>query len=64
MVYWFCYCFSVQENEKAIIEEQKQDAKFQEIIVSCKSLSRYDGKTFKTLIPQVSYEFWIVIIAS
>ncbi|XP_072383261.1 facilitated trehalose transporter Tret1-like [Diabrotica undecimpunctata] len=48
-----CFSLNIQENRKAIKEEQKQDAKFQEIIVSCKSLSRYDGKTLKTLLPQV-----------
>ncbi|CAG9861707.1 unnamed protein product, partial [Phyllotreta striolata] len=49
-----CLTLNVQENAKAIIEEQKRDAQFQEIIVSCKSLNRYDGKTIKTLLPQVS----------
>ncbi|KAJ8917393.1 hypothetical protein NQ315_002417 [Exocentrus adspersus] len=43
----------IQENKKAILEEQKQDEKFSEIIVSCKSLSHYEGRTFKTLIPQI-----------
>ncbi|CAH1184851.1 unnamed protein product [Phyllotreta striolata] len=48
-----CFSLNIQENRKAIKEEKKQDAKFQEIIVSCKSLSHYDAKTFKTLLPQV-----------
>lgn len=46
--------FSIEENAKAILEEQKQDEKFSEIIVSCKSLSGYETKSFKTLLPQVS----------
>lgn len=46
--------FSIEENAKAILEEQRQDEKFSEIIVSCRSLSRYETKSFKTLIPQVS----------
>nr|CAH7737824.1 unnamed protein product [Callosobruchus chinensis] len=46
--------FSIEENNRAIIEERKQDRKFSEIIVSCRSLSHYDGRTFKTLLPQVS----------
>nr|CAH7723260.1 unnamed protein product [Callosobruchus chinensis] len=40
--------FSIEENNRAIIEERKQDRKFSEIIVSCRSLSHYDGRTFKT----------------
>lgn len=48
-----CFSLNIQENRKAIKEEKQQYAKFQEIIVSCKSLSKYEGKTFKTLLPQV-----------
>lgn len=48
-----CFSLNIQENRKAIKEEKKQDAKFQEIIVSCKSLSGYDAKTYRTLLPQV-----------
>ncbi|KAJ8949171.1 hypothetical protein NQ318_021662 [Aromia moschata] len=43
----------VQENARAILEEKREDEKFREIIVSCKSLSHYDGRTFKTLLPQI-----------
>lgn len=48
-----CFSLHIQENQKAILEEQKQDEKFSEIIASCKSLSHYEGRTFKTLIPQI-----------
>lgn len=48
-----CFSLHIEENARAILEEQKQDEKFTEIIVSCKSLSHYDGKTFKTLLPQI-----------
>ncbi|KAJ8941214.1 hypothetical protein NQ314_010462 [Rhamnusium bicolor] len=43
----------IEENARAILAEQKQDEKFSEIIVSCKSLSHYEGRTFKTLLPQI-----------
>ncbi|XP_018575784.1 facilitated trehalose transporter Tret1-like isoform X2 [Anoplophora glabripennis] len=56
-----CFSLHIQENQRAIAEEQKQDEKFSEIIVSCKSLSRYDGRTFKTLVPQI---LAAVIVAS
>nr|CAI5845331.1 unnamed protein product [Callosobruchus analis] len=49
--------FSIEENNRAIIEERKQDRKFSEIIVSCRSLSHYDGRTFKTLLPQIMAAF-------
>ncbi|KAK9875929.1 hypothetical protein WA026_011033 [Henosepilachna vigintioctopunctata] len=43
----------IEENARAILEEKKQDEKFQEIIVSCRSLSGYEGKKAKTLLPQI-----------
>ncbi|KAJ8984016.1 hypothetical protein NQ317_012239, partial [Molorchus minor] len=43
----------VEENARAILEEKKEDEKFREIIVSCKSLSNYEGRSFKTLLPQI-----------
>ncbi|CAH1954382.1 unnamed protein product [Acanthoscelides obtectus] len=49
-----CFSLHIEENNRAIIEERKQDRKFSEIIVSCRSLSHYEGRTFKTLLPQVS----------
>ncbi|KAF5284232.1 hypothetical protein FQR65_LT00232 [Abscondita terminalis] len=48
-----CHNLNIQENEKAIIEQRKQEDKFKEIIVSRQSLSHYEGKQFKTLIPQI-----------
>lgn len=51
--------FSIAENKKAILEEKKQDEKFNEIIVSCRSLSHYEGRTLKTLLPQVSITVFI-----
>ncbi|KAF2882927.1 hypothetical protein ILUMI_23232 [Ignelater luminosus] len=48
-----CFSLHIEENARAIIEEQKQDEQFSEIIVSCRSLSYYEGKKFKTLIPQI-----------
>ncbi|RZC37799.1 facilitated trehalose transporter Tret1 [Asbolus verrucosus] len=44
---------SAEENARAIIEQKKQDEKFHEIIVSCRSLSRYEAKNIKTLLPQI-----------
>lgn len=52
------FLFSIAENEKAILEEKKQDEKFNEIIVSCRSLSHYEGRTLKTLLPQVRTLFY------
>lgn len=47
--------YSVEENARALIEEkQKAEQEFREIIVSCKSLSYYESKRFKSLIPQAS----------
>lgn len=44
----------VEENARALIEEkQKAEQEFREIIVSCKSLSYYESKRFKSLIPQI-----------
>ncbi|KAL3270530.1 hypothetical protein HHI36_021069 [Cryptolaemus montrouzieri] len=48
-----CFSLNIEENARAILEEKKQDEKFQEIIVSCRSLSRYEGKKAKTLVPQI-----------
>ncbi|CAH0548563.1 unnamed protein product [Brassicogethes aeneus] len=48
-----CFSLHIQENEKAILEQQKQDEKFTEIIVSCRSLSKYEARTFKSLLPQI-----------
>ncbi|XP_044762799.1 facilitated trehalose transporter Tret1-like isoform X2 [Coccinella septempunctata] len=48
-----CFSLNIEENARAILEEKKQDEKFQEIIVSCRSLSRYEGKKTKTLVPQL-----------
>ncbi|XP_063922309.1 facilitated trehalose transporter Tret1-2 homolog [Zophobas morio] len=61
-----CFSLHAEENAKAIIEEKKRDEKFHEIIVSCRSLSRYEGRTIKTLLPQifatvVSASFHIVV---
>lgn len=47
-----CLTLNGEENAKAIEEEKKRDAKFEEVIGSCRSLSRYEGKTFKTVLPQ------------
>ncbi|CAG9814796.1 unnamed protein product [Phaedon cochleariae] len=52
-----CMSLHIQENARAILEEQKRDEKFNEIIVSCKSLSNYDGRTFRTLLPQITAAF-------
>ncbi|XP_056639919.1 facilitated trehalose transporter Tret1-2 homolog isoform X2 [Diorhabda sublineata] len=49
-----CLTLNGEENAKAIEAEQKRDAKFEQVIGSCKSLSRYEGKTFKTVLPQVT----------
>uniref|UniRef100_A0A6P7F983 Facilitated trehalose transporter Tret1-2 homolog isoform X1 n=1 Tax=Diabrotica virgifera virgifera TaxID=50390 RepID=A0A6P7F983_DIAVI len=43
-----------------IHEEKKRDAQFEELIGSCKSLSRYDAKTFRTLLPQIAATFMAV----
>ncbi|KAK4878048.1 hypothetical protein RN001_010554 [Aquatica leii] len=48
-----CHTLNIQENEKAIIEQRKQEDKFKEIIISRQSLSHYEGKKFKTLLPQI-----------
>ncbi|EFA05603.2 facilitated trehalose transporter Tret1 [Tribolium castaneum] len=61
-----CFSLHAEENARAIIEEKKQDEKFHEIIVSCRSLSHYDGRTIKTLLPQIfatvlSASFHIVV---
>ncbi|XP_068901530.1 facilitated trehalose transporter Tret1-like [Tenebrio molitor] len=48
-----CFSLHAEENARAIIEEKKQDEKFHEIIVSCRSLSFYEGKNVKTLLPQL-----------
>nr|XP_023028308.1 facilitated trehalose transporter Tret1-2 homolog [Leptinotarsa decemlineata] len=42
---------------KPFWKRKKRDEKFNEIIVSCKSLSHYEGNTFKTLVPQVMAAF-------
>ncbi|CAH1954380.1 unnamed protein product [Acanthoscelides obtectus] len=52
-----CFSLHIEENNRAIIEERKQDRKFSEIIVSCRSLSHYEGRTFKTLLPQILAAF-------
>ncbi|KAF5303314.1 hypothetical protein FQA39_LY10053 [Lamprigera yunnana] len=44
----------IEENARAILEEQKQEEQFTAIIVSCRSLSYYEGKKFKAVVPQVS----------
>lgn len=52
--------FSADENAKAKLEEQKQEEQFNEIIVSCRSLSRYEsGAKFKTLVPQVGSRIFL-----
>lgn len=48
-----CFNLNLEENARAILEEQKQKEQFNEIIVSCRSLSHYEGKKFKTLLPQI-----------
>lgn len=48
-----CFSLHLEENAKAILEEQKQEEQFSAIIVSCKSLSYYEGKKFKTVLPQI-----------
>lgn len=48
-----CFNLHIEENARAILEEQKQEEQFSEIIVSCRSLSFYEGKKFKTLLPQI-----------
>lgn len=48
-----CHTLNIQENEKAIIEQKRQEDRFREIIQSCQSLSHYEGKKFKTLLPQI-----------
>nr|XP_022901994.1 facilitated trehalose transporter Tret1-2 homolog [Onthophagus taurus]XP_022901995.1 facilitated trehalose transporter Tret1-2 homolog [Onthophagus taurus] len=45
--------FNLQNEEKAIAKERKQDEQFNLIITSCTSLSRYESKRFKTLLPQI-----------
>ncbi|KAF5284710.1 hypothetical protein FQR65_LT13446 [Abscondita terminalis] len=44
---------SIGENARAILEQQKQEEQFSAIIVSCRSLSYYEGKKFKAVVPQV-----------
>ncbi|KAB0791101.1 hypothetical protein PPYR_02901 [Photinus pyralis] len=48
-----CFSLHLEENAKAILEEQKQEEQFSAIIVSCKSLSYYEGKKFKAVLPQI-----------
>ncbi|KAG5887749.1 hypothetical protein JTB14_016101 [Gonioctena quinquepunctata] len=47
-----CHNFLALENGEMLLAG-KQDEKLSELIVSSKSLSHYDAKTFKTYLPQV-----------
>lgn len=38
-----------------VCEDEKTSKNLHKIIDSCRSLSYYDGRTVKTLIPQVSF---------
>lgn len=41
------------DENRALQEQKKAEQEFREIIVSCKSLSYYESKQFKSLIPQI-----------
>jgi facilitated trehalose transporter len=51
---WKLSHLSIVENAKRIREEKEREDKFNETLGSCGSLSRYESKTFKNLLPQVS----------
>ncbi|XP_060533328.1 facilitated trehalose transporter Tret1-2 homolog [Cylas formicarius] len=49
-----CFSLHLEDSQRAKLEEQqRQEEQFSEAITSIRSLSRYDGRTFKTLCPQV-----------
>ncbi|EFA04827.1 facilitated trehalose transporter Tret1-2 homolog isoform X2 [Tribolium castaneum] len=48
-----CYSLNILENEKKIREEKEREDKFNETVGSRGSISRYEGKSFKTLLPQM-----------
>ncbi|KAJ3650887.1 hypothetical protein Zmor_016963 [Zophobas morio] len=48
-----CYSLNLQENERRIREERERENKFNETLGSAGSLSRYESKRFKTLLPQM-----------
>lgn len=48
------FFYRISENEKVIRGDVNNDRNLQEVTESCRSLSYYDGRTIKTLIPQVS----------
>jgi facilitated trehalose transporter len=48
-----CYSLNIVENAKRIREEKEREDKFNETLGSCGSLSRYESKTFKNLLPQM-----------
>ncbi|RZC37903.1 facilitated trehalose transporter Tret1-2 -like, partial [Asbolus verrucosus] len=43
----------ILENEKKIREEKEREDRFNETLGSCGSLSRYESKSFKNLLPQM-----------
>jgi facilitated trehalose transporter len=50
---WKLSHLSIVENAKRIREEKEREDKFNETLGSCGSLSRYESKTFKNLLPQM-----------
>ncbi|XP_030759652.1 facilitated trehalose transporter Tret1-like [Sitophilus oryzae] len=46
-------CYNLHVEENANLEEDEGD-KFAEIIVSVRSLSKYEGRSFKSMLPQVA----------